>query len=155
MREPRNAGIHPHQCISLENQRKNEFINNLQQPMAAITGGTINCYEIDFSDEEWLRNAIRSNPMLEEIYQEVKRTIASSVSSEHFGSNIERNLLEQEFSATINAQDKDEYLVKLRSAVQTLVEGYDVIDSISAQRAYDQLNLCREEITKIVSSKQR
>jgi len=153
MREERKAGIHPWQCITLSEQRKNQFVVELQQPMAKMSGVTISCYDIDFEDEEWLRNIIRSQPVLEELYQEIKKTIAAAVSIEYFGDHIERTLLEQEFGATINAEDQGVYLESLKDAVQTMVDGRDISSDFYAQRAYDSLNQCREEISKIIASK--
>ena len=159
--KPRNAGIHPWQETAAKEQenkekidkRKNQYIEELQKPLTDFFGRTINCDAIDFNNDEWLRELIRSNTELEEIYQRIKITIATAVSQEYFGKNIDRNLLEQEFRRTLNALESEEYLNKLTDAIERMVGDYtDIkdIDNISnevqAQGAYDYLNKKREQI---------
>ena len=147
--EPRKAGVHPYQFTTMDEQRKNQFINNLQQPIAEFTGVNFNCYEINFHDEEWLRNIIRSHTALEELYQQTKNTIALAVSTQHFGTSIDRNLLEEVFTAVINSPDKNAYLSGLSEAVRVMCDGYIINNSENAQRAYNHLNNHREKVAEI------
>jgi len=148
-REPRKAGIHSWQETTLDEQRKNRFINNLQKPIKEFTGVTVNCFEINFNDEEWLRNIIRSHVALEELYQDTKNAIVSAVSTQHFGASIERDLLEQGFTAAINSPDKNTYLSGLSEAVRVMCDGYIINNSEDAQRAYNHLNAYREKVTEM------
>lgn len=155
VRPQADEGIISYSSGNYNEYRRNLYINYLQKPISEIIGRTLDTSAIDFNDEEWLRNIIRSYPDLEEIYQEIKRNVVNSVSMEYLGNNIERDLLEQEFTSILNAPSNEKYLEKLSEAIKTLLKDFSVNNQFEAQNAYDYLNVHRRDIKYLVESKKQ